>query len=172
MSLWHYLIFSKDSWPHKFVIASKLKASLTVQSNFRLVFRDTGRSGGFGVQKRLWPRLWRVIWQVCHSDAGREQCNYDHTNLQTEVQRLHRCLRKAARDHTHWRVSPIQPDRPVQLVSSTYTFLYTLYVKVINVMPSYIIQCWLYEQSMASRSWIMNLVILAWYARTDCAWLT
>jgi len=53
MSLGSYLIFSNVSWPHKFVIASKLKASLTVRSNFRQVFQDTGGSGRFGVEKRV-----------------------------------------------------------------------------------------------------------------------
>jgi len=34
-----------------------ISASLTVRSNFRRVFQDTGGSDGFGVQKR-------VSWQV------------------------------------------------------------------------------------------------------------
>jgi len=67
-----YIFFKKAGL--KSVIGSKLKASLTVRSNFRRVFQDAGAggSGGFGVQKRVNLRG----GSVCRSETV-HICNLD-----------------------------------------------------------------------------------------------
>ena len=56
---------ASESWPHKFVIANKLKASLTVRSNLRRVIRVTGGSGGFGL-KSGFNYFAQNTWKVGH----------------------------------------------------------------------------------------------------------